>query len=398
MITIPTFFLNNKKYIIIGLIVSVLVIIKVVFLKTPDSTLTYTVKKEAIVDTVQVSGTYTIAATTNVYSPAKGIVTKLYVKNEDVIKKGDPLFYVESTATTEEKASAYADFQTAANNVKIAEQNKIATQSQLEQDRKAVIDASINETVMQDNRNEGKQNPSTKESYTQGEIDSIQSALTSAHYTFSKDEKKFNEADITINAARASLTKAQLSYSATKNITVKSPASGVVANLQKNIGDQVSANVTPILIVADYNNASLNISISEVYLPRIKIGQKTKIVFDALKTQDFDGILESLDSIGNNNNGTVTYKAKIKVENLPEAVKPNMTALVTIETLRTNDVLTVPNSAILMNANKSYVYQKINSAKYNLIEVVLGERGVTKSEVKSGISSGVTIKASANSK
>jgi HlyD family secretion protein len=388
--------IKNKKFLSIGMVVVGLILVKILFLKTPDNTLTYTIKREALIDTVQVSGTYTIAATTSVLSPAKGIITKLHVKNGDDIKKDEPLFYVESTATTEEKTSAYADYQTAINNLKVAEQNKISAQSQLEQDRKAIIDASNSDRTMQDNRNEGKLNPSTNKAYTQGDIDSIQSALTSARYTFSKDEKKYNEADIAINAARASLTKMQLAYSATQNITVKSPTSGTIANLQKNLGDQTSANAAPVLVVADYRNPTIEVSINEAYVPRIRLGQKAHIVFDALKTQIFDGVLTNIDSIGSNESGSVTYKAKLEITNLSEIIKPNMTALITIETLRKNNVLTVPNSAVSMKDNKYYVYEKINPAKYKLIEVALGERGVTKSEVKSGVAAGAIIRATAN--
>jgi len=397
MINLLPNIIKKKKYLFFGVVIICLILVRVLFLQAPDNTLTYTVKQESLVDTVQVSGTYTIAATTNVLSPAKGIITKLYVKNGDSIEKDKPLFYVESTATTEEQASAYADYQTANNNLKAAEQNKIAVQSQLEQDRKAVIDAASNVTTMQDNRNEGKSNPSTNESYTQGEIDSIQSSLTSARYTFSKDEKKYNEADIAIRAAQASLTKTQLAYNATQNITVKSPASGTIANLQTNLGDQITANDVPVLVIANYGNPAIEVSINETYIPRIQTGQKARIVFDALKMQTYEGVLESVDSIGINNNGTVTYKAKLSVENLSETIKPNMTALVTIETLRKDNVLTVPNSSILMKDNNYFVYQKVNPAKYKLIEVTLGSRGVTQSEVTSGVSDGIVIRATANS-
>ena len=388
--------LNNKRYFVFSIIILSLICIKVFFLKAPDNSLPYTVKQESLIDTVQTTGTYRIASIVNVLSPSNGIITKLYVNNGDVIKKGEPLFHIESTATTEQKASALASYKAAVNNLKIAEQSKNTKQSQLEQDRKNVIDASVNVTNMQDNINEGKVNPNTNEDYTQGEIDSVKSSLTSSRYTFSADEKKYNESDTSISSAQANLAKALLDYNASQDITIKSPASGIIANLQKNIDDQVTANSLPVLVVANYGNSSVEASINEIYIPRIKIGQKAYFVFDALKNETYEGVLTKIDSIGSNNNGVVIYKVKFNVDDLSEIIKPNMTALITIETMRKDNVLVVPNSAIKMLDNKYYINQKLGTGKYKKNEITLGEKGITKSEIKSGISEGIIIQATNN--
>src|SRR6185437_15265647 len=91
--------IHKRKLILIPIIgITVFLIVRTILLQKPSPDILYTVKRENLVDTVQVSGTYTTAAQTIVTSPANGTISQLYVKNGQEVKKGVPLFHVESTA------------------------------------------------------------------------------------------------------------------------------------------------------------------------------------------------------------------------------------------------------------------------------------------------------------
>lgn len=77
-------------FIIVGAIVLFLAV-RFILLQKPNTELTYTVKREDLVDSFQVSGTYSTAAQTQVTSSTNGIITELYVNNNDHVNKGDPL-------------------------------------------------------------------------------------------------------------------------------------------------------------------------------------------------------------------------------------------------------------------------------------------------------------------
>lgn len=403
-----SFIKARKWYIIIALIVLVFLLLRTTLLEKPNTELTYTVQKENLVDTVQVSAIYTTAAQTKVISPAKGIIIELFVSNNDEVKKGDPLFHVESTATTEERAAANADYQNAVNNLKIAQQNKEAADATMWTEHTTLLDARNDQKY----KNENSQNPSTKKDYTELEKQSIDAAVTQAEKDFKVAEKKYLEADSAVSAEQADLTKAQLALAATKSITVKAPAAGTIVNLQKQVGDQVVAQSStsqalaqlglggttdttpPVLVIANLGNPALTASISEAYIPRIEVGQKAEIVFDALKDKTFNGLVESIDTVGTVMNGIVTYNARFSGQSIPLNIKPNMTALVTIETLKKENVLTVPNSAIIQRDGKNYV-QKTNS-KNEMFEVELGTKGIAKSEIVSGLSDGTVINSNPN--
>src|SRR2546421_9136153 len=93
---------------IIGIIVFLTV--RTIILQKPSPDINYTVKRENLVDTVQVSGTYTTASQTIVSSPANGIISQLYISNGQYVKKGAPLFHVDSTATIDQQNAAYTAY------------------------------------------------------------------------------------------------------------------------------------------------------------------------------------------------------------------------------------------------------------------------------------------------
>lgn len=397
--------LTKKKFLIIGTILILLIIGKLLLLNKPTTELTYTVKKENLVDTVQVSGTYTIAAQTKVISPAKGIITELFVSNNDEVKKGDLLFHVESTATSEEKAAANADYQNAVNNLKVAQQNKEAADANMWTEHTSLLNARNTQKY----KNENSKNPSTNKDYTDYEKQSIDASVTQAEKDFKAAEKKYIETDSSVAAEQADLTKSQLALAATQSITIKAPAAGTIVNLQKQIGDQVGVQTStsqslvqlglaatadttpPVLVIADLGNPALTASISEAYIPRIEAGQKVEIVFDALKDKSFMGNVKDIDTVGTVTNGIATYNARFSASGIPANIRPNMTALVTIETLKKENVIAVPNSAIIQKNGKAYIQKANTSDRNNLVEVELGVKGVTKTEIVSGLVDGAII-------
>lgn len=394
--------IKRKKFLfIIIATVALFVSVRLMLLSNSDQQLTYKVKREPLVDTVQAGGTYVTASQIAVFSPAKGIISELYVDNNSEVEKGDALFHIESIATDQEKASAIADYQAALNNVKIAEQNKLTADASMWTEHKSLLDAREAQRVKNENR----------EDYEDLEEQSLDAAVSQAEKDFKSAEKKYLEADSAIVAAQAKLHAAKLSLAATQSITVNAPASGIIVNLQKNIGDEVtvitssqqtssqqviSSRVSetdqPVLVITDPSNPRLTVSISEVYVPRVKVGQKAAVVFDAIKGETFAGIVESVDTVGTDRGGIVTYNARIVLNANTYQLKPNMTAIATIETFRKNGVLAVPGSAIVDLNNKQYV--RIADDENRLIEVSTGIKGMTKTEITKGINEGTTIVAS----
>lgn len=323
-------------------------------LRKPSSANLYTVKQEDLVDTIQVSGTYGIAAETPVTSPSNGIISKLYVQNGDVVPKGAWLFYVQSTATPEQQAAAYATYQVAASGYQEALNNRRDTQ------------ASVDNVHDEVKNNSGDETFAEKAQRTTAEVanDNAWDALKTAN---------------------ANLVAAQSAYDETQSSYAVAPASGQVVNLQKLVGDAV--NTDTVLVIADFNNPRVVVPVNEVNVLRISPGQKATIDFDALPGQEFTGTVTTIDSVGTETQGEITYNVSLNLDNPPANIKPDMTANVTIETLRKDNVLTVPNSAIIKKNGTNYV----NNENGNSIQIQLGAVGLIKSEVSSGLTVGQKI-------
>lgn len=336
-----------------------------------------TVKREALVNTVEVNGNYTVALESKVISPAKGVITEIFVRNNDEVKKDDKLFHVESTASSEEKAKAYSDYLLAKTALDSAKATQLSLQAAMFEKWEA-----FKELAESDDYEEGNGTPK----YTNRAVPEFH---ISEKEWLSSEESYKNQQTVVMQA-QAALHTATLHYQATQDITVTSPASGTIVNFGKKVNDQVLGDASPVLIIVDLRNPSIVTSINEVNITRVAVGQKAKIVFDALPDNTYQGVVESIDTVGTEMQGTITYNVRIVMTDVIPEVKPGMTAQVSIETFRKENALTVSNLALIKKDGKTYV-RKTSGKNNDLTEVEIGTRGLTKTEVLRGISEGDKI-------
>jgi len=262
------------------------------------------------------------------------------------------------TATDTEKAVAYAAYQNAISSLFTAKQSKQSADATMWTKQQVVLSAenSINY------KNDNTQNPTTKKDYTNLEKISIDSALIQAEKDFRAAETKYKEADIAIAAAQAQINVTKLDYDDTL-----------------------------------LNEPLLTVNVNEIYAPKVAVGQKVTIVFDALKDNSLTGKVKSIDSSGTIIGGVVTFEVKIQVNDLPANIKPNMTAIATIELIRKENTIAIPISAVLYKDGKAYV-QKADSKNNLLTEVQIGEKGFAKVEIVTGLDSRTLILARPDTK
>lgn len=398
--------IRAKKIVFIPIaIIIVFLIVRSILLAQPNTQINYTVKREALVDTVQVSGTYTTASQTQVVSPANGTISQLYVTNGEYVKKGQPLFYVASTATTDQQNTAYANYESALSSLQTAQNSVQSLDAAMWSKQQSYINAQNTQNYM----NSNAVNPSTKQNYTDLEKFAINNAVTQTQKDFSAAEQAYTTAGVAVNAAEAQVTQTKQEYEETKSATVTAPASGTIVNLEDKVGDSVTGPTTAVtingsstgqasisstvpqavLVIANFSDPYITAAISEDYAARIAPGQEASIVFDSLKGTTFTGTVQTVDTVGTDNDGIVTYNARILADAITQNIKPGMTALITIQTLRKNNVIDVPNSAIITNNGSTYV-ENINHEK---IPVTLGTKGIAKTEITSGLATGTVIVA-----
>lgn len=389
---IISFLIAKKWYFISLTLIGLAVVARYLLLNQSGNYLFYTVHTDALIDTVEVSSSYQTAMRKPILSTANGIIAESYVKNGDYIMEGEPLVFIESTATEAESAAVYSVYSNAVNKLNTAKQTKLTLQSQLEGARKAVLDAQAGIDDLDYHLAQGDDNSVTKRQYTQEEKDSKHSSLTLNRQHFDAVEQQYVDADQAISAAAADLHAAQLAYNATQSITIHAPTSGKVVNYLKIVGDEVLANQQPIMVLTSSSNPSITVAVNEIYMPRIKSGQKAEIIFDALADHTFQGVVEDYETVGVDNQGSVTYKVKISIQDISDEVLPEMTAIVKIETFRKDNVLAVPSASVVYEEGNYVVYRTQDFGKsYEKVAVTKGEVTTDKIEIVSGLNDGDVV-------
>lgn len=356
---------------------------------------TEAVTRETISEIVSESGNVTTGQV-SVFSPSTGIIEETYVSNGDQVKSGQNLFKVKSTASPQDKATAYTNYQNAVSTEKTAEQSKQTLDATMWTKQQTLLSAQNSVNYKNDNTT----NPSTKNDYTDLEKQAIDSSLVQAQKDFSAAEQKYKEADVAISAAKASVSSTWLAYQATQDMIVTAPIPGTVGNLLSHIGDNVAANVSsgitttstsPVLVIGNPDGLYITTEINEVDHPKITVGQKATITFSAIKNKTFEGKVSGIDTFGTNTAGVITYNLSLSVTNVDQAVAPGMTASIDIEANKRESVLTVPNSAIKAYQGAKAVQILDTSGKPKFIPVKIGLKSPTRTEVIEGISEGTKV-------
>jgi len=135
--------------------------------------------------------------------------------------------------------------------------------------------------------------------------------------------------------------------------TVRAPFDGVIAVLDVKKSDSISSGATIATLITKQQTAE--ISLNEVDVAKIKVGQKATLTFDAVSDLSLTGEVAEIDALGTVTQGVVTYNVKIIFDTQDDRVKPGMSVAAAIITNSKPDVLLVPNSAIKSLGTTSYV-------------------------------------------
>jgi len=146
--------------------------------------------------------------------------------------------------------------------------------------------------------------------------------------------------------AKATLTQAEVNLQKT---IIASPIDGIVIARSVDVGQTVAASLqapTIFSIAADLSQMQVKTSVDESDLGNVRDGQIVSFRVDAYPTKTFTGKVTQirLDPVVAQN--VVTYAAIISAANPELELKPGMTANVTIEVSRKDNVLRVPSAAL----------------------------------------------------
>lgn len=189
-----------------------------------------------------------------------------------------------------------------------------------------------------------------------------------------------------------------------ENYIIKAPFDGIIASLNVVAGDKVgspssSSSTTSSLVTVISNHSIAELSFTETDITNIKVGQKATLTFDSVEDLTITGKVIQVDTIGTTTQGVVSYYVKVSFDTEDARIKPGMSVTANIITNSKIDVLIVPNSAVKISGETSYVEQFDSSINTdsgivkttktpNKITVEVGISDDNNTEIISGLSEG----------
>jgi len=356
---------NKKIWMGVGAVVIVALVIWMCSGGKKEETVEFETAKaerQDIHTTITATGTIEPVTSVTVGTQVSGIVSKLYVDYNSVVKKGQVIAELDKTNLTSELNRAKADLSSAESTLAYETANFKRYQTLFD---KGLVSANDYESA----------------------------------------KLSYEKARQTAASSRENVQKAQtnLGYA-----TITSPIDGVVLSKAVEEGQTVAASFnTPELfnIAQDLTDMRVIADIDEADIGGVKEGQRVTFTVDAFPDDKFEGQVTQVRQEATTTSNVVTYEVVISAPNKDLKLKPGLTANVTIYTLEKNGVLAVPAKALRFTPNEALlkngqqiedleVPMKVWTLEGNTFKAHKVEVGTTNgmlTEIVSGINEGTDV-------
>ena len=177
--------------------------------------------------------------------------------------------------------------------------------------------------------------------------------------------------------------------------TLKSPIDGVISALNVEVGEVVGVAGQPAAVVVDLSKYHIDITVDEIDIAKVKVGQEVNVTLDSLPGVEVKGRVVRISPTSRLVNGVVSYDVRVDVASTDAELRSGMTANASIVLDRREGVLLAPNWALRRerNTGKTYLTVRTNDQQVREVEVKTGLRNDAFSEILSGAKAGDVVVA-----
>ena len=278
---------------------------------------TVTVTEGDVVDSVGATGALEAVTTVQVGSQVSGIIQDLYVDFNSIVREGDVIMRLDPSLFETQLEQARA--------------NLLRAEADVERLRVAVDDAKM-------------QLARSRELATDNLISDTE--LEAAEVAVRSSEAQLKSSEAQVTQARASLSQNEVNL---EHTVIRAPIDGIVTSRLVDIGQTVAASFQApelFVIAADLTKMRVIANIDESDVGRIRPNQRVTFTVDAFPTEEFVGSVSQIRLEPILTQNVVTYATVIDAPNPDLKLKPGMTATVTVELARRENVLRIPNAAL----------------------------------------------------
>lgn len=263
-------------------------------------------------NSITATGTIEAVTSVTVGTQVSGIVNKLYVDYNSVVKKGQVIAELDKTNLISELNTAKANLASTESNLSYQSANM---KRYLTLYKKGLVSADEYENALLAYRQAKEQVASSREN--------VQKAQTNLGYA-----------------------------------TITSPIDGTVISKSVEEGQTVAASFnTPELftIAKDLKNMQVIANVDEADIGGVAVGNRVSFTVDAYPDDTFEGVVKQVRLEATTTNNVVTYEVVISAPNADLKLKPGLTANVTIFTKEQANILSVANKALRFTPTKETV-------------------------------------------
>lgn len=263
-------------------------------------------------NSITATGTIEAVTSVTVGTQVSGIVNKLYVDYNSVVKKGQVIAELDKTNLISELNTAKANLASTESNLSYQSANMKRYQTLY---KKGLVSADEYENALLAYRQTKEQVASSREN--------VQKAQTNLGYA-----------------------------------TITSPIDGTVISKSVEEGQTVAASFnTPELftIAKDLKNMQVIANVDEADIGGVAVGNRVNFTVDAYPDDTFQGVVKQVRLEATTTNNVVTYEVVISAPNADLKLKPGLTANVTIYTKEQANILSVANKALRFTPTKETV-------------------------------------------
>jgi HlyD family secretion protein len=269
-----------------------------------------------VVEAVQATGTLEAVTTVQVGTQVGGIVQDLYADFNDIVKQGQVIARLDPTIL----------------DTQIEQQRANVTRSEADLERLRVGLADAKQKLER-----------AKALYEKNLLPRTE--LETAEVTVKSAEAQIRSSEAGLVQAKSQLNTAQVNR---QHTVITAPIDGIVIQRSVELGQTVNAGMsapTLYILAADLTKMQVNANIDEADVGKMRPGQTVSFRVDAFVGEQFSGTVQQVRLQPTTVQNVVTYQTVIDVPNQQLKLKPGMTATVTIEISRKNNVLRIPAAA-----------------------------------------------------
>lgn len=326
------------------------------------------VSKRTVIETVTASGQIYPEVEVKISPDISGEIVELNVEEGDSVKKGQVLarIFADLYALQRDEASSQvSQSQATVANSEAALEALNATLSQQKQAyerNKTLYDQKV---------------------ISKAEFEQVEATYRSAQANYNAAQKNILSLKAGVQSAQTGLTRANKDLGRT---TLVAPMNGVISSLKVKKGERVAGNSfnvgTEMMTVADMSVIEVRVDVGENDIVKVNIGDSADIEVDAYNNRKFKGIVTKIASSTNSSSSQTSgatqdvtnYEVRIRLDSNSYRdlinrsgntkkfpFRPGMNASADIKTMRKDNVLAVPITAVnarVKNSDQSLADKK----------------------------------------